>query len=225
MVSIPLKQVEILVTSTCNLKCKHCYQHFDKNKYILPFNTIWDIIQYALLQGAVKFVFSGGEFFTYPRSLDILKRLIDVAPSSHIRVVTNATLVTDSILQNIPQGRVTFQVSIDGIKEYHDMRRGKGSYERAMNAIKLMKSHNFQVGVNITVDGVNLLSLSSLLKEIADMVDEITLTPVADAGAAHLNYETLRLDNPTLNKELPRIIKKYLNQGQNDACYFLMDFL
>ena len=86
-----LNKMEMCITSTCNLKCKHCYQHFEKNKYFISQNKIFDTINYAVDHGCKFLVLSGGEFFTRPDAYEILdfvtKKNLDIT------LVTNGTLI------------------------------------------------------------------------------------------------------------------------------------
>ena len=47
-----LEVIEMCITSSCNLQCKHCYQHKEKNRYQLPFEKIIEVIDYAKKLGA-----------------------------------------------------------------------------------------------------------------------------------------------------------------------------
>ena len=178
-----LNKMEMCITSKCNLKCKHCYQHFEKNKYILSKKQIFDTIDYAINHGCKYLILSGGEFFTRADSYEILDYVLD--RNLDLTLVTNGTLIdTNKILKYVGK-KLTFQISIDGDEKSHDDRRGKGCYSKTINNIRKLNEMNFKVKINVTLDNNNAQSIF----EIIDNEDfkELTFLPVANAGAATIN--------------------------------------
>ena len=178
-----VKKIEVCVTSTCNLKCKHCYQHFEKNKYIIEFEKIKEIVDFSRKNDSEHIVLSGGEFFTHPNAYDI----IDYVTSFDIPI----TIVTNGIMINVEQIKkyvgknVKFQISIDGIEKYHDIRRGEGSYKKTKENIEKLRNLGFFVNIYMTLDINNYTSIPNILND--DFYDSITFMPVATAGAATIN--------------------------------------
>ena len=50
----------IEITNSCNLKCKHCYGHFDKKKS-MELSEFESIVKQLYDLGCTKIVISGGE--------------------------------------------------------------------------------------------------------------------------------------------------------------------
>lgn len=188
-----IKKIEVCVTSKCNLKCKHCYQHFEKNKFIISFNKIKEIIDYASKNFCEHIVLSGGEFFTHPNAYDI----IDYVVSSNIplTIVTNGILIDIEKISMYKGKNIKFQISIDGIEKYHDDRRGKGNYKITVTQIKRLRDLGFFVNVYMTLDINNYTSVLKILEK--DFYDSVTFMPVATAGAATINKfeESKELDS------------------------------
>ena len=88
---IKLDQMKILVTSECNLNCTHCFRSFDKNKYIISYDKIIELINYAIETSCNSISFSGGEFFTHPSAYQILDYCFK--KQVKVKILTNATLL------------------------------------------------------------------------------------------------------------------------------------
>ena len=78
---------------------------------------------------------------------ELLKSLRESLPDTHpISMQTNGMLITNEILQLCVHYRVSISVSIDGPKLINDQFRvdhkGKGTYEKVVAGITLLKNHN-----------------------------------------------------------------------------------
>lgn len=178
-----VKKIEVCITSTCNLKCKHCYQHFEKNKYIISYEKIKEIIEYAHSHTIEHIVLSGGEFFTHPNAYDIINDVTNY--DIPLTIVTNGTLIDISKISQFKGKNITFQISIDGTEEYHDYRRGKGNYKKTLANIKEIRKLGFYVNIYMTLDNNNYITIPDILS--SDFYDNVTFMPVALAGAATIN--------------------------------------
>lgn len=178
-----VKKLEVCITSNCNLNCKHCYQHFEKNKFTINFEKIKEIIDYAVKSNSENIVLSGGEFFTHPNAYEI----IDYVAKTNIplTIVTNGILVNTEKISKYKGKNIIFQISIDGTEEYHDDRRGKGNYKKTIENIEKIRKLGFVVNIYMTLDINNYKSIPEILK--MNFYDSATFMPVATAGAASLN--------------------------------------
>lgn len=178
-----LKKMEMCITSTCNLKCKHCYQHFEKNKYIISKDKVIEIIDYACDHGCKQLILSGGEVFTRQDIYEILDYVF--SKDLELILVTNGTLIDLEKIKNYIGKKLLFQISIDGDEKWHDERRGKGNYSKTIDTIKKLKEYGFKVKANVTLDNDNYKMIPSIINN--ELFDEVTFLPVANVGAAKLN--------------------------------------
>lgn len=178
-----LKKIEMCITSTCNLKCKHCYQHFEKNKFIISKEKIVEIIEYACAHGCEQIILSGGEVFTRKDIYEILDYIFE--KKLDLVLVTNGTLIDLEKIKKYRHKNILFQISIDGDEKRHDERRGNGNYKKTINSIKKLKELGFKVKANVTLDNNNYKSIPDIIKN--PFFDEVTFLPVANVGAAKLN--------------------------------------
>ncbi len=177
-----LEVIEMCITSKCNLKCTHCYQHMEKNKYQLSFEQIVDVINYTKERHARKYVLSGGEFFTHPNAYDILRYIIENT-NADITCVSNLTLAdVDKIAEVVPNNRMLFKVSIDGNETEHDKRRGKGMFSLVEEKIKLLRNKGYNVDITMTLVEDNIKCIPEVFSN--PVFKRVTLMPVATTGAA-----------------------------------------
>lgn len=185
-----MKKVEMCITSTCNLKCKHCYQHFEKNMFFLTKNKIFEIIDFVFEHGCKYIILSGGEIFTRNDIYDILDYIL--VKDIEVTLVTNGTLIDIDKISLFKGKKLLFQISIDGDKERHDERRGTGNYDKTINIVRKLKKLGFRIKANVTIDNYNYQTVPSIINN--PDFDEITFLPVANVGAAKLNHNEKSLN-------------------------------
>lgn len=142
-------QIKILVTSECNINCTHCFRADKRSNEKLSNEKLLELIDFAANNQTRRLSFSGGEFFTH----DFAYHLLDYC----IRKDLEVTILTNAIDVNLKyfkackaRDKISFQVSIDGLRIAHDSRRGEGNFDKTMsNVISL-----FQLGYKITASMV-----------------------------------------------------------------------
>lgn len=185
-----LRKMEMCITSKCNLKCKHCYQHFEKNQFVINKDKVIEIIEYACNHGCKQIILSGGEVFTRNDIYDILDYIF--FKKLDLILVTNGTLIDLDKIKKYKGKNILFQISIDGDEKCHDERRGKGNYKKAIDSIKKLREYGFRIKANVTLDNNNFNSIVDIINN--PLFDEITFLPVANVGAAKLNNSDKSLD-------------------------------
>jgi molybdenum cofactor biosynthesis enzyme MoaA len=102
--------------------------------------------------GVQAFFVTGGEPFLLP---DIDDQLIALADAAPVTLLTNGMLFRGSrlaALRRLPRDRVALQISVDSATpELHDVHRGRGSWQRAIDGIELARAEGFRVRVAATV--------------------------------------------------------------------------
>ncbi|MGC8816910.1 MAG: radical SAM protein [Candidatus Hadarchaeum sp.] len=144
------KAVSIDVTNRCNLRCRHCFFWRANNPKELSIEG-WE----EVLRRLPKFLYCawvGGEPLLRPE-------LIETGKDSFVinEVVTNGTVP-------IPDWNdVSFFISIDGTKRYHELIRGKGTYERARENIETTGARYLLL--NMVVNSQNYRSIEKFVSE------------------------------------------------------------
>ncbi len=146
--------IQLDITNACNLRCIHCYHPDHKNEGALSLDQ-WTnvIIQYKTLIQKMKYrpwvILCGGEPLTSPYLIPILELVKNYLPNTVISILTNGTLINEQIISKLSNFKnINFQISLDGPSaDRHDLIRGKGNFDRAVQGIRFLKNRGFDVDV------------------------------------------------------------------------------
>ena len=208
--------VMISITESCNLRCSGCWVSPNGRKQ-LSIEQLNGIIEQSKAQGSYFFGILGGEPLMYKGLWEVLERHSDC----YFQLFTNATLITDDIAERMRRlGNVTPLISIEGLKEESDARRGRDNvYERTLAGLRACRKAKLIFGVAASIGRSNYDELVSR-KHIEDMARE---------GAAYLWYYIYRPvgNNPiienALSKEQIRDFRVFLSEQRVDAPLFIID--
>ena len=208
---------EVCVTSRCNLRCLHCYQHADKNKYTLPYQCIKPLVDIASTRADSVITFSGGEFFLHPQAYEILRYSAD-KPLLNFSVNTNGTVINRKELSGLPVDRLSFGISIDGFEADHDERRGPGTFAEALKAADHLKNDGFSVSAAVTLDSTNARYLGDFLGFLATRFSSVALICIGASGAALMNRDKLGVDDPFLSRVVRLLYGKLSKRTPHTRC-------
>ncbi len=152
------------VTERCNLRCSHCYQDGTVNNE-LTFKEIQGVISEVSemldiwsdsynIELSRSVNLTGGEPFLRPDIFQIIEEIKNF--DFDIYLLSNGTLIDNNkaaLMSDIGINGV--QVSIEGPEIIHDNIRGRGSFERAINGIKSLRSMGIEVTLNVTLSSLN----------------------------------------------------------------------
>lgn len=131
-------------TSACNLKCTGCWAaEYDKTDS-LSYETLDRIIREGKELGIYMYIYSGGEPLV--RKDDLIK-LAEVHNDCSFLSFTNATLVDEEFAKKLGElGNFGLAISVEGFEDETDMRRGDGTYEKVIEAMKLLHKEGVVFG-------------------------------------------------------------------------------
>jgi hopanoid biosynthesis associated radical SAM protein HpnH len=161
----------------CNLACPGCGK-IDYPDAILNQRMSYEQCMEAIDEcGAPAVSIAGGEPLLHKDMARIVKGYI--AKKKLVILCTNALLLKKKIDEYEPSPFFTWSIHLDGDKQMHDHAVDlDGTYEIAIDAIKLAKSKGFRVQVNCTVfDGANAERLAAFFDEMESLGVEITISP------------------------------------------------
>jgi len=147
----------------CNLRCKGCYASSQADKEKLDWEVFDRVITEAQeLWGLGFMVISGGEPLAY-RSHG--KGILDAAekhPDTLFLMYTNGTLIDKKTAARIAEvGNLTPAISVEGMEERTDARRGKGVFQRVLQAMANLREAGVPFGVSLTATCDNCEELLS----------------------------------------------------------------
>jgi len=191
------------IIHNCNLRCKHCYlsskQLSDKTSFSKE--EALKFIKYIADKKVFHLSIAGGEPMLYPH----LAEVIHEATSNGMLVAmsSNAMLLTDQLAKKLKNaGLTSLQISLDGATEYvNDFIRGKGTYEKTINGIKIAKENGFKILIAFVLLKTNYHELEDIFKlSIKLGAYGVKIQTFIETGLGENNKEELLIDENTLGK-------------------------
>jgi len=164
------------VTGRCNMRCVFC-EWWKTDTPELPTKKALAAIDAVCSLGVPFFDLSGGEPLLR-KDLNVLAK----RAASHgcfVSMNTNGTLLNESRVSEVADAFDLVVISLDGPKEVHDKLRGvPGTYDKAVEAIRLLKAHGVKVGVNSVATPWNIDILPQFIEELRSLVDFAQVQPI-----------------------------------------------
>lgn len=156
---------QIETTSRCNERCIHCYIPHELKDVVLPYDLMQNILQQLHDMGVMGLTLSGGEFFTHPDAIKILRMARELDFS--FAILSNITLITPKIIEVLKEvNPAIVQTSLYSvIPEEHDhITQLKGSCKKTKKAIDALIAANIPVQINCPVMKSTYHSYKDVLK-------------------------------------------------------------
>ena len=126
------RSLHLYLTNACNLRCPHCYMNSGlRTQSELSTEEVLDIISKFKQAGGNKIVLSGGEVLMRTDFSVIVKACKSYGLM--VEVLTNGTLWTKELIEEVASSIDKIQISIDGYCEDENAKvRGAGSFNKAI---------------------------------------------------------------------------------------------
>ena len=205
-------------TSACNLKCTGCWAAEYKKSTSLDFDTLDRVIREGKELGIYMYIYSGGEPLV--RKDDLIK-LAKKHDDCAFLAFTNATLIDDAFASQVEEvGNLGFAISVEGFEKETDMRRGKGTYKKVMDAMDILKKHGVVFGFSSCYTSKNVNAIGS--EEYLDLMIEkgcmfgwyFTYIPIGKDAVMDL----------MATPEQREFMYHYVRKARETKPIFLMDF-
>ena len=201
--------ITIDVTSKCNLRCKHC--RVNEIEYDMPLEEIKTAFK-KLSDFKPRGVFiSGGEPLIREDIVDIVKESKKLAPVTVLN--TNSLLLTEKKLKDLIEAGLNYiQVSVDGIEEQHDYIRGKGTYRKTIEKLKMINKYSDKIKLHIS----SVVSLKNIdyMEEFARQILEVEKINVQILGFKRFIPNNVLKDTASLGREGLKKLYDNLNKLQ-----------
>jgi len=209
-------------TSACNLCCEGCWAgEYKKSESLEP--ELFDrILREAKELGIYWIVLSGGEPFAYKPLLDV----ISDHPDMDFMAYTNGTLIDEKTADRLAElANFSPAFSLEGWREQTDARRGKGTFDKIMQAMDLLRDRGVFFGASVTVTrhNVDILFSDAFVDFLVDkgVVYEwsfhyipIGRNPETSLMITPEQRAWLARRVPRLRKEKPILIADFWNDGE-----------
>jgi len=161
------------ITERCNLACKHCYfePKFLENE--LSLSRLFKILdQYLKLLKKWKIPrensrisITGGEPMVRKDFFEFLEKCCQNKGLTRYGILTNGILLNKENLAHLKDLKIDYaQVSLEGMRKANDEIRGKGTFEKIMEAAKLLVKNKIDTNISVTITKQNLKDVPSLIK-------------------------------------------------------------
>lgn len=175
----------------CNLACDYCVVASSPTarRREIPFDRFRALVGEAVDEGFRELYVTGGEPFVHPDMVAMAEYASDRLETV---VLTSAMLFTgrrrEELARLAGRPRLTLQSSIDGARaETHDLWRGAGSWERAMEGIGYARELGLPLRVAMTETPDNRGEVEELGRLLAGMGiegDDFAVRPLVQRGFA-----------------------------------------
>lgn len=146
-----LRYLELQITDDCNLRCRHCYVG-KPGKSELTVEELKGVLQeFEEMQG-LRLLITGGEPLTHR----CFKEFNLLLPDYAFRKIlfTNGLLLTTDLLSELNTDEIQF--SVDGMEHGHEALRGKGTYRKVMERLRVATDAGVDVSVATMIHRENL---------------------------------------------------------------------
>lgn len=146
-------------TTACNLHCEGCWAAEYGHQLNLSFEEIDDIIEQGKEFGTHFYIFTGGEPMV--RKDDVFK-ICEKHDDCAFLMFTNGTLIDESVIEELKRLKnLVPAISIEGSEETTDQRRGKGTYQKVIRAMDLLKENHLPFGMSCCYTSFNYEAITS----------------------------------------------------------------
>jgi radical SAM/SPASM domain protein of ACGX system len=172
--NLPWFSVQWHMTSRCDQRCNHCYLWNSPDVYQreelheLPLvdciRLIDSVFELCKVAGArPMFYLTGGDPLARPDFFEILSYLHK--KSVPTKIMGNSHKLSHETIRLLRcHGVESYQLSLDGMENKHDRCRGKGSFKKTVDAIKLLKKCGMPVVVMYTLSQENACDLAAVFE-------------------------------------------------------------
>lgn len=171
------------LTHACDLHCKHCYDRTKRSVLRLPDAlAVLDDLEAFCRAREVEpaILLSGGNPFFYPWFFDLYEEIA----RRNIGVGILGNPVSRSVLDRMVAIRRPryFQVSLEGLEEHNDCIRGKGTFQRALDFLPMLRDLGIQAVVMTTLTDRNIDQVIPLGRLLEGRADRFTFNRLSQVG-------------------------------------------
>lgn len=182
------------VSLACNLRCTTCLSSSGEPAHgELTTAEALDLVEQVHQAGVFQINFGGGEPFMRPD----FEQILDACHTRGIMtcISTNGTLIDAARVARLSKSRglVAIQVSLDGARpETCDAIRGKGVFNRAVEAVKLLATTSIPTSINTVLTTQNASEIPAMYELARSLGVSLRVSRFRPSGRGAENWENLR---------------------------------
>lgn len=241
-------KLTLMISQSCNLKCSYCYGKEGR------FGTNGEYMSNEIAEQSIRHLVERIESLKLPKSenpkyflitffggepllnFELMKHVIEFVEREYPNKVfsytftTNGTLFTEEIINYLRTKNVSILISLDGQKEIHDFNRvfsnGKGTFDKVMSNINLLKKNNMQFSVRATLSNKFFKYYESIANYFIELgaqqifIGRLTNYDI-DSNDFDINIEELKQDVKYATKYNNKIKDKILQGDYPDFIPFI----
>lgn len=174
-----------ILDSKCNLNCKHCYVKSRNITNEIPKERGIRIIEEAKQSGIETIDFVGGEPLMFPYIKEYIQKSKEMG--MNVSITSNLTLLNQEYLNIFKENNIFVYVSLDGSKkEIHETIRGRNTFEKTLNNIKLLSKNNIPFSIIFSISSINYQDTKNMIKKAKELgANELNIIPIIPVGNAY----------------------------------------
>lgn len=193
-------RLSLLPNSTCNFSCSYCYSAQGRGSTVISWEKARSALNYFIDPSRISpqdlflFISGGGEPLV---SWNITHRIIEYSYKRaeelgftlHISIITNGSLLTDEIVEELKQYNCTVCVSFEVLEHLQNVHRKNFSIVDAN--IRRLERYGVRVMLNSTVIPQSVEYMTDMVRAVAEhypYIAQYTMEPVTGIS----NFETAR---------------------------------
>lgn len=181
-----IRHMYLLMTTTCNFRCKYCFIE-DDQRHLKPYFMDTDIAEKALTVWAklskksnqATITFYGGEPLLNPKVTFFALRFLRQVEAEGVftnkvraTLLTNGSLIDSKAIRVFQETRPNIGVSIDGPQALHDAGRvdehGHGTFDVVLAGYKRLQDAGLKPSVSCTLSGFTIPHMDEIVDFIID---------------------------------------------------------
>ncbi|HHW26849.1 MAG TPA: radical SAM protein [Firmicutes bacterium] len=196
-------EVEIAITTRCNLRCPCCYTSAERGRRDVPLKAVTRSLDAAASVGAFHVAFGGGEPLIHPDLLRMARaaRERDLLPS----FTTNDRLVTPSWARQARGlfSRVNVSIDLPGGPRDPSM-----TLAESLDAVRTLVDAGITCGCNLILTERIIPQLDLAFSEVSKAgADSLMILRAKPSGRGKDEHEEMRLSGQTQSALVPRLVQ------------------
>ena len=169
--SLP-RSVIVEITNTCNEACAHCYLAAGPKRLAkMDLAAFTSLCQQMRKAHVYRMQLTGGEVFMHPKFPEMLE--VALAEFSEVAVFTNATILTERVLELLVahRERITLSISLDSANpETHNrLRNHRRAYEKTVANIRRLTNAGIFVRISAVLFDENMWELEAMAQQAHEL--------------------------------------------------------